>query len=133
MLKRWAKTIAVVAALSCAPASATAVAVSSNNGDGNAWLQSWIEGSAWNDSRVRSSTGKIVYISGGIGVPLSGDYKCHQKVAPDTTSSTYRNHSNRRCNFLWPENGIQGFKYQHCRNLNNLPDPCGAWSKNGFS
>lgn len=62
--------------------------VESGNGDGSVKFVTWESARAWNDSKAKSSVGKKVYFSGGIVIPIARDFKCHQKVAPDATSSS---------------------------------------------
>lgn len=124
-MKKLVRVLATVAALVLIPAAAGAVTASSGNGNGNQKVVSWLT-NGWSASgTLRSTSGHPVYPSGKAVV--SGPDQVCGRYASDTRSASYvtrRGSCSHHAGYLQD----QGMQWRVCRNLNNLPDPCGDWS-----
>lgn len=125
MMKALA-TATFVAALLSAPAGAIAVNVSSNDGSGTQSVSAWYGCGAYLVGKLKSTTGLPVYFNGATVYDNTEDAQQGRYVA-DTTSTTLVTRNGQ----LGPASGtcgIDGVHMKVCRNLPNLPDPCGSWS-----
>ena len=125
------KAISVVAftALAvAAPAAALAVNVSSSDGSGSQSVTTWYSNGATVAGNLKSTSGSNVYYSGATVLnncedPVYGRYSSNTS----STTAVSRGGTFTKSNGSWPCS-FDGVKMRVCKDVNNLPDPCGGWS-----
>jgi hypothetical protein len=123
-----ARGIGLGLVLTVAPAAAYAVNVSSSDGNGVQYrTQSYGNGAAVSGN-LRSTAGKPVYYSGKVVINNCGDNEIG-RYTTNTKSTSYVIRSGTIAGTigLWPCS-FDGVESRVCRDINNLPDSCGAWS-----
>lgn len=121
---RYLATVAAAAAFIAVPASAIAVNVSSNDGSGVQYAQTWYGCGSTTSGLLKSTAGNPVYYNGTAVYDGEADTN-FGRYTSDTTSTT----SVGRYGTIGTTSsgcGIDGIKMKVCRNKNNLPDPCGS-------
>jgi hypothetical protein len=109
--------------LAIMPTAAFAVVVSSGDGSGTQYRAASYSNGAYADGYLRSSAGNPVYYSGKLDLnnctdPSTGRYTGDVRTTSGIAAGGAIRGDTRTC-------GLQGVKARVCRNVNNLPDPCG--------
>jgi hypothetical protein len=114
--------------LAIAPASAFAVSVSSDDGNGTQYRTESYSNGAKVSGNLRSTAGKPVYYSGKVVINNCGD-SVVGRYTTNTTSKSYVTRGGTIASSigLWPCS-FDGVESRICRDINNLPDTCGSWS-----
>ena len=126
--KTIARGIALGLVLTVAPATAYAVNVSSN--DGNGWqdrVTTYGNGASVT-GKLRSTAGNPVYWSGKVVINNCRDSEIG-RYSPNTISPSYTKRGGDIAAIigLWPCS-FDGVESRVCRDISFQPDPCGAWS-----
>lgn len=127
--RRLVRTLATATLMISAPAAAFAVNVSSGDGSGTQYRQIPYNNGAYVNGFLKSAGGSAVYYSGKV---VWQNWFCTNTTVGKYTAITTSRSSVVRSGYIaaMPSPGCSSTKVQSrvCRDLQFLPDPCGAWS-----
>ena len=111
-----------------APAAALAVSVSSSDGSGTQNVSTWYSNGATLSGNLKSTSGSPVYYSGQVAINNCED-STYGRYTSNTTSTSLVSRGGTISALIgtWPCS-FEGVKARVCKDVNNLPDPCGSWS-----
>ncbi|WP_162598729.1 hypothetical protein [Nocardioides gilvus] len=130
-MKKIMRSLGLAMAVVLIPASAYAVNLSSNDGNGTQTVTSHGDQSFTSTGKLRSNTGKKVYYRGIVIYNNYTDYTC-DRISSNTTSKSYvtRGGSCSQLAPIPPSADAAGWKV--CRDRTGLPDGCGSMGKQNF-
>lgn len=106
--------------------AANTVNISANDGNGSATATAWGQFRGAMTGKLRSTSGKKVYVEGLIVFDGNTDQNCG-RMTGDVTSGDLVNVAGD-CSVDPQVGRPSGMKFRVCTNVNNRPDPCGSWS-----
>ncbi|GAB3054455.1 hypothetical protein GCM10027053_14090 [Intrasporangium mesophilum] len=128
--RRLVRTLATATLMVSAPAAAFAVSVSSGDGSGTQYRQISYNNGAYVSGFLKSAaSGRAVYYSGKV---VWYNWFCSNTTVGRYTSNTTSTTSVVKAGYITatPSPGCSSIKVQSrvCRDVQLLPDACGAWS-----
>lgn len=125
-MERVVRTLLIAVGLALVPGTAYATNVSSNDGSGDQHLTAEYSNGWRATGTLRSTRGDPVYYSGKIVFNFSTDEYCGRYTGD--VKQKYAVAAGGTCTVSPGIPSADAAEYRVCKNVNNLPDPCGAWS-----
>ncbi|WP_418058480.1 hypothetical protein [Pimelobacter simplex] len=130
-MKRLFRVLGLALAAALIPASAWAVNLSSNDGNGSQRVTSHGDQSFSSTGNLRSNTGNNVYYRGIVIYNSYTDYTCN-RITSNTSSSSYVTKSGS-CSQVFPiPPSADAAGWKICRDRTGLPDGCGSQGRENF-